>query len=322
MKSRDALLIVASLSLAVINAGPATRALAQDTLRLTVGQRGLWDTSISEVGQRSGIFKKHGLNLEILWTQGSGETQQAVIAGSVEIGTGVGIMGALSAYSKGAPVRIIGNEMTGAGDLFWYVKADSPIKTPRDFNGKTIAYSTNGSSTHGIVTAFVKEYAPTAKPTPTGGPPATLTAVMSGQVDVGWSAPPFGLDQLDRGEIRQIATGNDTVFKGQTVRLLITNVATLSGRKDAINRYIAAYRETVDYMYSDPAALKIYAEFVGVTEERAKRIRDGFFPKSSVVPDEITGLDLIVPDAVAMKFTAAPVTKEQLGELIQIPPRK
>jgi NitT/TauT family transport system substrate-binding protein len=322
MKIRNALLIVAVLSLAVISATAATTALAQDTLRLTVGQRGLWDTSISEVGQRSGIFKKHGLNLEILWTQGSGETQQAVIAGSVEIGTGVGIMGALSAYSKGAPVRIIGNEMTGAGDLFWYVKSDSPIKTPRDFNGKTVAYSTNGSSTHGVVTAFVKEYAPSAKPTPTGGPPATLTAVMSGQVDVGWSAPPFGLDQLDRNEIRQIATGNDTAFKGQTVRLLITNTATLSGRKDAINRYITAYRATVDYMYSDPAALKIYAEFAGVTEERAKRIRDEFFPKASVLPDEITGLDLIIPDAVAMKFTAAPVTKEQLGELIQIPPRK
>src|SRR5216683_6492999 len=154
-------------------------AAAQDALRVAVGQRGLWDTSISEVGQRSGIFKKYGLALEILWTQGSGETQQAVIAGSVEIGTGVGIMGVLSAYSKGAPVRVIGAEMTGAGDLFWYVRADSPIKTLRDANGKTIAYSTNGSSTHGVVTAFVKEYVPAAKPTPTGGPPATLTAVMS-----------------------------------------------------------------------------------------------------------------------------------------------
>ncbi len=306
---------------AIVTTVITNSASAEDTLRLTVGQRGLWDTSISEVGQRNGIFKKHGLALEILWTQGSGETQQAVIAGSVGIGTGVGIMGALSAYSKGAPVRIIGNEMTGAGDLFWYVKADSPIRTLRDANGKTIAYSTNGSSTHGIVTAFVKEYVPAAKPTPTGGPPATLTAVMSGQVDVGWSAPPFGLDQLDRNEIRQIATGNDTVFKGQTVRLLITNAATLSGRKDAIDRYIKAYRETVDFMYSDPAALKTYAEFAGVTEAKAKRIRDGFFPKASVLPDQITGLDLVIPDAVALKFTAAPVTKDQLTELIQIPSR-
>src|ERR1700730_18200885 len=60
-----------------------TCARAEDTLRLTVGQRGLWDTAISEVGQRAGIFKKHGLALEILWTQGSGETQPAGIGGSV-----------------------------------------------------------------------------------------------------------------------------------------------------------------------------------------------------------------------------------------------
>jgi NitT/TauT family transport system substrate-binding protein len=296
-------------------------AFAEDALRLAVGQRGLWDTSISELGQRAGIFKKHGLSLEILWTQGAGETQQAVIAGSVEIGTGVGIMGVLSAYSKGAPVRIIGNEMTGAGDLFWYVRADSPIKSLRDANGKTIAYSTNGSSTHGVVTAFIKEYAPAAKPTPTGGPPGTLTAVMSGQVDVGWSAPPFGLDQLDRNEIRQIATGNDTLFKGQTVRLLITNTQTLSSRKDAIDRYIKAYRATVDWMYSDSAALKTYAEFAGISEDKARRIREGFFPKASVSPDEITGLDLVVADAVNLKFTASPVTKEQLADLIRIPPR-
>lgn len=314
--------ITARLASGLVAAAAMTApALAQDTLKLAVGQRGLWDTAISEVGQRGGIFKKHGLTLELLYTQGAGETQQAVIGGAVEIGVGVGIMGVLSAYSKGAPVRIIGAEITGAGDLYWYVKADSPIKTLGDTGGKTIAYSTNGSSTHGIVTAFIKQYVPTAKATATGGPPATLTAVMSGQVDVGWSAPPIGLDQLDRNEIRQIATGNDTLFKGQTVRLLITNTQTLRSRKVAIDRYMKAYRETVDWMYSDAAALKTYAEFAGITEAKAQRIRDGFFPKSSVSPDSITGLDLIVSDAVSLKFTAAPLTKEQLAELIQILPR-
>src|SRR5258707_7691919 len=150
MRTLTAVLALAMLAAAVM----ASFARADDTLKLAVGQRGLWDTSISEVGQRGGIFKKHGLVLEILWTQGSGETQQAVIAGSVEIAVSVGVMGVLSAYSKGAPVRIIGAEMTGAGDLFWYVRADSPIRTLADADGKTIAYSTNGSSTHGVVTAF------------------------------------------------------------------------------------------------------------------------------------------------------------------------
>src|SRR3974377_1290544 len=113
-------------------------------------------------------------------------------------------MGVLSAYSKGAPVRVISAETTGAGVLYWYVKADSPIKSLKDTYGKILAYSTNGSSTHGIVTAFMKEYELKAIPTATGGPSANLTAVMSGQIDVGWAAPPFGLDQLDRKEIRKI----------------------------------------------------------------------------------------------------------------------
>jgi NitT/TauT family transport system substrate-binding protein len=57
-------------------------------------------------------------------------------------------MGAMSAFAKGAPVRIIGAETTGASDIYWYVKADSPITSLKDFDGKTVAYSTTGSSTH------------------------------------------------------------------------------------------------------------------------------------------------------------------------------
>jgi len=297
-------------------------ASAQDAVKLAIGQRGNWDTSVSEVGQRAGIFKKHGLTLDIVYTQGAGETQQAVISGSVDIGVAAGVMGVLSAYSKGAPVRVIAAETTGAGDLYWYVKGDSPIKTLKDTDGKTLAYSTNGSSTHGVVTAFMRQYELKAKPTAMGGPAANLTAVMSGQVDVGWAAPPFGLDQLDKGEIRRIATGNDAaVFKGQTVRLNIANASYFAAHKDVVARYMKAYRETVDYMYKDPAALKIYADWLGITEAKAKRTRDEFFPTPAIEPDKIVGLDVIVKDAVDLKFTTAPLTKEQLTELIQIPPR-
>src|SRR6187399_3477874 len=154
--------------------GAAAGASADDKIKLAIGQRGNWDTSVSEVGQRAGIFKKHGLELEIVYTNGAGETQQAVISGSVDIGVAAGVMGVLSAYSKGAPVRIIGAETTGAQDLFWYVPANSPVKSLKDTDGKTIAYSTNGSSTNGIVTAFVKQFDLKAKPVATGGPSSTL----------------------------------------------------------------------------------------------------------------------------------------------------
>src|SRR6202166_4387218 len=142
-------------ALGLLFAASAVR--ADDTLKLAVSQRGNWDTSISEVGQRAGIFKKHALVLEIVYTQGAGETQQAVISGSVDIGVAAGVMGVLSAYSKGAPVRVIGAETTGAGDLYWYVKSDSPIKSLKDTAGKTLAYSTNGSATNRNVRAFVAQ---------------------------------------------------------------------------------------------------------------------------------------------------------------------
>ncbi|MCK9914742.1 ABC transporter substrate-binding protein [Microbacteriaceae bacterium K1510] len=297
-------------------------ASAEDTVKLAVGQRGNWDTSVSEIGQQAGIFKKHGLVLEMVYTQGAGETQQAVISGSVDLGIAAGVMGVLGAYSKGAPVRIMSAETTGAGDLYWYVKADSPIKSLKDTGGKTLAYSTNGSSTHGVVTAFIKKNNLTAKPVAMGGPAANITAVMSGQIDVGWAAPPFGLDQLDSKQIRMIATGNDAkAFAGQTVRLNIVNANYLKEHADIVNRYMKAYRETVDFMYKDPKALEIYAAWLKIPVEKAKRTRDEFFKPPAIEPDKIVGLDTIVKDAVVLKFTASELTGDQLKDLIRIPPR-
>jgi NitT/TauT family transport system substrate-binding protein len=313
---------VLGVAVLIFQAGSHTTAHAQDRLQLAVGQRGGWDTAVAEVGSRAGIFKKHGLDLDILYTQGSGETQQAVISGSVDIGVAAGVMGVLSAYSKGAPVRVIGAEQTGLPDMYFYVLASSPIKSLRDAAGKTIAYSTNGSSTHSVVTALIKQNNLTARPVATGGQAATLTQVMSGQVDVGWSAPPFGLVQLANGEIRTIARGSDAeALRAQTVRFLIASPQTLATRSGAIARFMAAYRESVDFMYAGDEALKIFAEFAGIEFTIAKRTRDEFFPKAALDPDSIVGLEAVMTDAIAFKYISAPLSKDQLRDLLRLQPK-
>ncbi len=291
-----------------------------ETLKLAVGQRGNWDTAIAELGQKAGIFKKQGLELEILYTRGGGETQQAVISGSADIGVAAGTLGVLGAFSKGAPVRIIGGQATGAAD-FWYARADSKLKTIKDATEKTtIAYSTNGSSTHSIVQAFMKEFNLKAKPTSTGSPAATFTQVMSGQIDVGWSSPPFGFDALDEKKIRIVARANDAkIVHGTTIRMLISNEAALKAKKETIAKFMKAYRETIDWMYSSEDALKAYAEFAKTAPERAKKIRDEFFPKSLLDPDSVIGLDRLMTDAVSFKTIPALLTKEQLATLVQKP---
>jgi NitT/TauT family transport system substrate-binding protein len=314
---RAAFAAVAAILYVAANSPPAG---AEDALTLAIGQRGNWNTSIVELGNRAGIFKKHGLALEMLYTAGGGETQQAVLAGAVDIGTAIGTMGALGAYAKGAPLRIIAAETTGGAD-YWYVAAASPIKTLMDSEGKTLAYSTAGSSTQSVALAFIKELGLKAKPVATGGPVPTLTQVMTGQIDVGWSTPPLGLKEIDEGKIRVIARATDlALVRGQTIRVLATTTDVLARRKDAIVRFVDAYRESLAYIYGDnPKAMMDFADIAGVSSDIARRTRDAF-AKEQLSPDEIKGLDVIMPEAVALKFLTAPLTAAQLRDLIQIPP--
>src|SRR5262249_52601612 len=137
----------------------------------------------------------------------------------------------------------------------------------------------------------------------------------------GWAAPPFGLKEMNEGKIRLIARATDaSIVRGRTIRVVVANAQALAQRAEAIARFMQAYRESIDYMYGDdPQVIKDYAEFVGVPEPLARRVRDEFFPKSLIWPDEIKGLDSLMEEAVALKFVAAPLSKEQTDELISIP---
>ena len=100
--SRLAAIILLGLTAAAM---VSSAARCDDGLKLAVGAPNNWDSGLPDIGKRAGIFKKHGLDLEILYTNGGGETLQAVISGSVDIGIGAGTGGVLGAFAKGAPVR-------------------------------------------------------------------------------------------------------------------------------------------------------------------------------------------------------------------------
>ena len=294
-----------------------------DTLKVAIGQINNWENQAPTLGQAAGIFKKHGLALETFATAGAGETLQPIISGSADIGIGVGVAGILRAFSTGAPVRILAPAFTGTADLYWYVRADSPLMSLADATARnTIAYSTNGSSSHNIVVAFVDELGVKARPTPTGTPPATLTAVMSGQIDIGWAAPPIAMQEMKDGKVRLIARGSDVPsLRGQTVRATIINAGLLQRSPDVAARFMAAYRETIDWMYSGPQAVEIYARNIGRPAELVRDTIQTFYAKEALQTDRIDDMPGIVRDAVKLKYLRAPLTEAQLTELVRIPPR-
>jgi NitT/TauT family transport system substrate-binding protein len=226
----------------------------------------------------------------------------------------------LGVFQKGAPVRIVGGSSTGSREVFWYVLADSPVRSMREANDKTIAYSTTGASSNLAVLRFIDEYKLRARPVATGDVTATITQVMTRQIDVGWSVAPFQLKPLQEGAIRMIARASDLEhIRNQTARVQITNAATLARKKDLIERYVKAYRETLDWMYSSPDAIERYLKFSGFSEEAVRLTLKEFISKESLQTERIDGLDGAMQDAVRFKYMNAPLTPEQLSELIQIP---
>ena len=99
--------------LAVVVSCGSPPGLAAETLKIASPIRGSWEGAIPELGKQAGIFRKYDLDLDILYTQGGGETLQVVMSGSVDIGLSAGVLGSLGAYGKGAPLRIVGASSTG-----------------------------------------------------------------------------------------------------------------------------------------------------------------------------------------------------------------
>jgi NitT/TauT family transport system substrate-binding protein len=299
---------------------PLTPAWAEDLLKVAVAQRGQWDTAITELGVRSGLFRKRGIGVDILYTQGGPEAHQAVISGSMDIACGGGIESAIGGYAKGAPVRIIGSAMIGSPDTYWFVPASSPIKSLADAAGKTISYSQNGSSSHTALLALLDQYKVDARPVSTGGHPATLTMTMTGQIDIGRGAAPFGLELVEEGKIRVIARGSEIRARAdQTVRICMANAQVLAKRGEAVARFMQGYRDAIDWMYTDPAALAMYEEFSNVRHELMAKARDQYFPKATLWPDEIRGIDLVLSDALKNKFITRPLSAAEIKEMIQVP---
>jgi NitT/TauT family transport system substrate-binding protein len=218
-------------------------------------------------------------------------------------------------------MRIIAGEATGTAE-YYFVKTDSVVQ--KNFKGvmptMTLAYSTAGSGTHITALRFMKEYGFEAQLVKTGTVPATFTQVMSGQVDIGFSTPPVGLEAAEEGKIRIVALANDLAsIRTQTVRVTIANAYDLAKRPAVYARFIQAYHETIDWMYSDDAAINAFAKWANITPIMARRVRDGFYPKEMLQLGRVSSLNGIIEDAIAFKYIAQPLSAEQIDLLLQLP---
>ena len=127
---------------------------------------------------------------------------QPVISGSADLGAGVGVAGVMRAFSKGAPVRILLPAFTGTGDLYLVREGGFAAQDGQGHHRQATRSPIRPAARARTISCLPSsdELGVKAKPTATGGPPGTLTSVMSGQIDIGWAAPPFGVKGAQGGQ--------------------------------------------------------------------------------------------------------------------------
>jgi NitT/TauT family transport system substrate-binding protein len=304
--------------LMALSSGLAQVASAQDLVRVAVPQRGTWETSVPDLGDKSGIFAKHGIKLEILYTSGGGETMQALISGGIDVAISTGAAALFAAYAKGAPVRPIGTSVTGAREIFWYVKADSPIKSLKDAAGKTMAFSALGSSSNLATLRIIKQSGVDIKAVATGTPTSTFTQAMTGQIDIGWSAAPFALGALQQKRIRIVANIGDIVeYRDMSARFHIANMNFIKAKPEVLARFVSAYSETLDWMYRGDQALQVFSELYNIPQPEIRQTREEFYTRESLDIRRVSGLEQAMADAVAYKFIAKTFTPAELDDLFK-----
>jgi len=253
----------------------------------------------------------------VIHGSGGAASLQAVITGSQDVVWGNGVLGVLSAYAKGAPVRILGSNIRGVPDLYWYVKPESPIKTFKDLDGgKVMAYSRPGSTTD-LAAHFIAD-ALNIKPkfVSVGGPSGSRTQLMSGQVETGWSVYPLNKNLLREGKIRIIGTGKEaTGLNGVTIRVIAANVNWLNKNRDVAKRLMTAFDESLKMTYSSDKRLQTYAKRWKLNYEDVKSAtEDTPLEVATILP--VAGLDKINQIALDNKKIRELLTAEQLKELV------
>jgi NitT/TauT family transport system substrate-binding protein len=290
-----------------------------EALKVAISQKGFWDSSFVEFAEMAGFFKEANLEVEPFYTDGGAATLTTVLSGSADIGLSNGLLGVIGAYVKGAPVRIISAQMTGAGELYWYARTESGIRGLKDVAGKTVAFSSPGSSSNLIALALVKKAGVNAKLIATGGVPATLTQVMTGQIDVGWAVVPFGLQNVIDGKTVIIARVSDVPeLINQTIRVNIAGPETLATKRDAVTRFMHVYARAIDWAYRDPRAIERFAENMKVPRAIAQRAVDEFYPKAGLQIGDIRGLEATLQDALEFKYIASAKTPKDIEGLFDV----
>ena len=232
-----------------------------------------------DVGIETGIFKKHGLEIEEYDFAGSAKLQQGLAAGSIDVGLGSGPE--LAFIAKGVPAIGVAAMANAPSLLTLDVEKDSPIKSIADLKGKTVSVSTVGSLTEWLVHELSRQqgWGPNGiKTLPIGTDVSQISALKTHQVD-GVVIDVAAAYRLEEAGATRILFRFGDLVKDFHIHVIYANRAFAERDPEAVRAFLAGWFETIAFMKQNKAkTVKISSRVMGVSPAIAGKVYDELMP--------------------------------------------
>ena len=310
---------VAALILLIALLGATDYAAAQLTA-VKIGHNAFTDETVFYLGRDVGIFKKHGIHLELIYIPGGSLSVQALIGNSLDILLAGGTP-LVYAVLKGADLKFI----AGLNNRMPYVLvARDGINSADQLRGKKIGISRFGSNTDFVVKLAATQMGLNPKRDvqiiQVGGPDARVVALKNGIVDATVVTPELVL----LGKKLGYHTLYDLVEKG--IEYLQIGVAArtdyLKSQNDTARRLTRAYLESIRYYVSHrEEAIKESLKLLKIDDRLAAEA--GYDYRLQTLPADgklsVKGMQLVIDAAAEDDPKAKSLTPKQLFDLSFLP---
>ena len=253
-----------------------------EALRVGKAGREAFSFVPADIGVRTGIFKRHGLDIEIANFGGDAKLQQAMAADGIDIALGSGP--GLAFIVKGSPVKGIA-AMAGPPLLFaLVVRNDDTVKTVDDLKGRKVGVSTVGSVTSWIISEVSRQRGwgfDGITQVPVGENAARVAAVRSKALDGCIVDLASALNYVQRGEGKILLRFGDLV-KDFHIHVIFATDKAIAEKPQALRGFLAGWLETIAFMRKDKTStVAIAAEVMGTDAATAASIYDELMPMFS-----------------------------------------
>ena len=250
-----------------------------ETLRIGKAGRDAFSFAPADIGAQLGLFKKHGIDVEISSFGGDARVQQAMAADGIDIGLGSGP--GLAFIVKGSPAKGIAAMADPPLTFALVVRSDGEIKTLDDLKGRKVGVSTVGSVTGWLVgeTSRRKGWGYDGMPlTPVGDDATRIAALRTKSIDGALVNLSVALNYEQRGEGRILLRFGD-MLKDFHVHVIFATDKAIAGRPQALRAFLAGWFDTIAFMRKDKARTVAVAQEVMHTDAPTTgRIYDEMMP--------------------------------------------